>query len=266
MNSRFCMVRLYRDIRKYWNYLIYATKAQLKSEVTNSYLDWVWWILEPFCNMIVYAIVFGVIFRASEANFPLFIFTGIVLWRFFSMTMNGSVSIIKGHKAVVTKVYVPKQILLLILMFENGFKTILSFAVIGVMMILYRVPVTRLDIIVLPALILLFILTYGFSCIVMHFGVYIEDLRYIINIGLTMLMYFTGTFYSIENRMSEPYSSYLLHINPFAYIINITRGCLLYHVNKMDIYYLIWLAIGIILSIIGTRLIYKNENSYVKVL
>ena len=44
---------------------MYASKSQLRSEVANSYLDWVWWILEPFCNMLVYTIIFGYIFNAT---------------------------------------------------------------------------------------------------------------------------------------------------------------------------------------------------------
>ena len=31
-------------------------------------------------------------------------------------------------------------------------------------------------------------------------------------------------------------------------------------------WFMIWLAIGVVLSVIGVRLIYKNENSYVKVM
>ena len=51
-------MRFLNDIRKYRKYIVYAAKAQLRSEVSNSYFDWLWWILEPFGRMIVYAIGF----------------------------------------------------------------------------------------------------------------------------------------------------------------------------------------------------------------
>ena len=35
------------------NYVLYTASADLRSEVTNSYLDWFWWILEPLCNMLI---------------------------------------------------------------------------------------------------------------------------------------------------------------------------------------------------------------------
>ena len=28
------------DLKKYWKYAIYSSKAQLKSEIANSYLNW----------------------------------------------------------------------------------------------------------------------------------------------------------------------------------------------------------------------------------
>ena len=55
--------RFINDVKKYWNYTRYAAKSQLKTEVANSYLNWLWWILEPFCFMLIYAFVFGMLVR-----------------------------------------------------------------------------------------------------------------------------------------------------------------------------------------------------------
>ena len=32
--------RFMNDMKKYWKYAIYSSKAQLKSEIANSYLNW----------------------------------------------------------------------------------------------------------------------------------------------------------------------------------------------------------------------------------
>ena len=39
--------QFFEDMKKYKSYMVYATKSELKSEVADSYLNWVWWILEP---------------------------------------------------------------------------------------------------------------------------------------------------------------------------------------------------------------------------
>lgn len=259
-------MRFFEDVRKYHNYIFWAAKFQLRSEVENSYLDWIWWILEPFCNMIVYTIIFGYVFNAKEPYFPIFIFIGISMWSFFSRTLNESVKILKHHKGIVTKVYIPKQMLLLKNMLVNGFKMLLAFGIIIIMMFCFNVQISIHIFYAIPILLILFIFTYGVSCFLMHYGVYIEDLAYITSILLKMLMYFTGIFYSIEKRVPAPYGHLLTIYNPMACLITFMRNALLYQTSSAQLLLLFWFLISILLAAIGTQLIYKNENSYVKVI
>lgn len=259
-------MRFLKDIKKYFHYILFAAKSQLRSEVANSYLDWIWWVLEPFCNMLVYTIIFGYVFNATEQYFPIFIFIGISMWGFFSKTLNASVKLIKNNKSVVTKVYIPKQMLLIKLMFVNAFKMSLAFVIILLMMLAYRVPVNICLLYVFPSLLTLFVLTYGISCFFMHFGVYVEDLAYIVAILLNMMMYFTGIFYSIEKRVPQPFGHILTLYNPVACLITIMRNALLYRQGSAEISLLIWFLVSVVIAAAGTHVIYKNENSYVKVI
>lgn len=259
-------MRFYRDIKKYIHYILFASKSQLRSEVENSYLDWIWWVLEPLCNMIVYTIIFGYVFNAKEAYFPIFIFIGISIWTFHSKTLNASVKLIKSSKKIITKIYLPKQILIIKLMLVNAVKMSLAFIIILLMMIIYKVDITPYVLYTIPLLLVLFIFTYGISCYLMHFGVYIEDLAYITSILLKMLMYFTGIFYSIEKRVPAPYGHLLTIYNPVAYLITSLRDILLYQKQLLIMPMIIWFFISVLIAVSGTRLIYKNENSYVKVI
>ena len=40
--------RFMDDMKKYWKYAVYSSRAQLKSEIANSYLNWLWWILDVY--------------------------------------------------------------------------------------------------------------------------------------------------------------------------------------------------------------------------
>ena len=42
------MNRFFKDIKKFFNYTVFSSKAELKSEVAGSFLSWLWWILDPF--------------------------------------------------------------------------------------------------------------------------------------------------------------------------------------------------------------------------
>lgn len=259
------MKKFFRDVRKYGPYTLYAARAELKSEVANSYLNWLWWVLEPFCFMLIYTFIFGVVFQAAEPYFNIFIFIGLTLWDFFNRCTIQSVRLIRNNKGIVSKVYLPKFILIFVRMLVNGFKMMISFIIVIIMMIVYRVPVSWY-ILYVPLIIITFaVFTFACCTFLLHFGVFIEDLFNVVTILLKAVFYLTGIFYNIQTRIPEPYNFLLIHWNPLANLIADLRYSLLYgkapYVGSM----LVILAVSLGMSVIGVRMIYKNENTYVKV-
>ena len=57
--------KVYRHLKRYNPYSIYAAKSELKGEVSSSYLTWIWWILDPVLFMLVYVFITVVVFRSS---------------------------------------------------------------------------------------------------------------------------------------------------------------------------------------------------------
>ncbi len=144
----------------------------------------------------------------------------------------------------------------------------ISFLIVIGLMIFYRVPLSW-NIVWVPLLLLcLFLITFGVMTILLHFGVYVEDLANVVNIALRLVFYMTGIMFSIDHRIgvSHPELAFLLgKCNPLAYIITGLRDCLLYKTTPDLLVLAVWMVVGLLLSIIGVRTIYKNENSYIKV-
>lgn len=259
-------IRFISDIKKYFPYAIRSARSDLKSEVANAYLDWLWWLIEPICMMLIYTLIFGAIFNASEQYYPVFIFIGITLWGFFSRNISASVDMVRNNKGIITKIYMPKYILLLSKMFVNGFKMLVSLAVVLVMMIIFRVTPTVNIIFAIPVLLVFFMFTFGFGTILMHYGVFVNDLGYITGIVLSMLMYLTGVFYSISRRFPEPYGSVLEQYNPVAFLIATIRNALLYGQAPNWGILGLWTFVSAVMIALGAFTIYSNENAYVKVI
>ena len=91
------------NIKKYFNYAVYSAKAELKSEVADSYLNWLWWIVEPFCFMLIYTFIFGVVFKNNTPYFASFVFIGLTAWDFFNRMINGSVKLIINNYGLELK-------------------------------------------------------------------------------------------------------------------------------------------------------------------
>lgn len=259
-------MRFFRNIKKYQGYAVYAAKAQLKSEVAASYLNWIWWILEPLLTMLIYILVFGYIFGASEPNYTVFLFLGILMWNFFSGVVKSSISVVKNNVGIISRVYVPKYILLISLMYQYAFKFLFGMFVEFIMMFVYHVKFNWHMILSIPFFMGFFLFAFSCSCILIHFGVYIYDLTYVVGIILNFIMFLSGIFYSIEARIPGVYGKIVNQVNPVAFFISSMREILIYNEVPSFFIFSIWCIVSIILSKIGIDLIHNNENNYAKVI
>lgn len=255
--------RFFKDIRKYFRYSLVSAKSQLKAEVANSYLNWVWWVLDPLCFMLIYTFIFGYVFGSREQYFPVFIFIGLSMWDFFNRTLINSVKIVKSNKSIVSKVYFPKYILLMTKLWVNGFKMLICFGIVVLMMLVWQVPLTWNVLYALPILVVLALFSFGCGCFLLHYGVYVEDLSNVLNIILRFVFYLTGIFYNVEKKIPQ-WGAALNRYNPIAFLITSMRNCLLYGETPHRKMLLCWLAVSLVLAILGIRKIYKEENSYIK--
>ncbi len=263
------MKRFFGDIKKFGNYVTYSARSELKAEVAGSFLSWLWWILDPLLYMLVYSFIAILVFRSSEPYFPVFVFIGLNCWQFFSKSVKAAVKLIAGKKNIVTKVYIPKHMFILEKMGVYGFKMFVSFALTAVFMIFYQVPVQWYIIGIVPLFLLLFLITFAVCLIIMHFGVFIEDLLNVITVVLQLGFYVSGVFYSIENRLAAKYellANILLNCNPIALIMTDMRNVMIGSGEMHFVALGIWSVFGVLISVIGIRTVYKFENSYVKII
>lgn len=261
------MKRFINDFKKYYKFAIRMGKADLKSNVAESHLSWLWWILDPFFFMLVYTFVAQVVFGKSEQYFSAFIFIGYTSYKFFESGLKSSTKLVKANKAILKKVYLPKHILLLARMYVNGFTFAVAFILVLGSMVLYRVPLTWNVFYAIPLLVLLFLVTFSFSTILLHFGVFVDDLKNVMNVVLRLAFYLSGIFYSLDKRIDDGWmKTILLRCNPMAFVIDQLRNALLYGKGLDFVTYFIWFGVAILISLFGINLIYKNENGYIKVM
>jgi len=260
------MNKFFKNIKKYFKYAVYSARAELKSEVADSYLNWLWWIIEPVCFMLIYTFVFGVVFKNSTPYFASFVFVGLTAWEFFNRMITGSVKLIINNRDLVTKVYIPKYILLLSKSFTYLFKMFISLAITFCLMLFQHVPFTWHILLIIPVLIVLYLLAFGIGLILMHFGVTLNDLGNLTTIALRMVFYLSGVFFNISERLHGRLATVLLKCNPIAFLMNDLRKSLIYG-QMLDFKILgIWFAVALLLCAIGVHVIHKNENSYAKVI
>jgi len=260
------MTKFFNNFKKHYKYMKYAAISELKTEVSSSYLGWIWWILEPLCFMLIYVFISKIVFGSTEEYFQVFVFIGLTIWNFFSKVLLTSVKLVKANSDTVTKVYIPKYMLLFIKLFVNLFKFFISMVLVFIFMLFFKVPFHFSILYFFIDIIVLSIVTFGCSAIMLHLGVFIEDLHNVTNIILRLVFYLSGIFYSLAGRLHGLWGRLLLNGNPVAFLINESRNVLIYNKTPNYQVMLFWLVVGLGLSALGIAAIHKYENTYVKVM
>src|SRR4030043_754898 len=257
--------KIIADIKKYWEYITFAATSELKTEVAGSFLGWIWWILDPLFFMFVYTFVVRFVFKSGGQDFPIFVFIGLTAWNFMFSTVNSSVQIIVSFRAIISKVYLPKYVLILVRMYKNLIKMAISFLLVFVLMFFFNVEYSWKLIYIIPVLLVHIITTLSISILVAHIGVFVADSANIMNVILRFLFYVSGVLFSIADRIPDPYRTIMLHVNPIAYIIQAYRDIIMYHQFPNPYYFFYWLIFGVLTCLYFIKVMYKFENTYVKV-
>ena len=216
--------------------------------------------------MIIYTFVFGVVFPNKTMYFASFVMIGQACWDFFNRMVNGSVKLIINNRDLVTKVYIPKYILLYSKSLTYLFKMAISLCLAFGLMAFQHVPLTWHIILLIPVIIVLYILSFGVGTILMHHGVTFNDLGNLTNIVLKMVFYLSGIFYNINERLKGTAGFLLLRVNPTAFLMNEARKVCIYGKSISLIGLGFWLLVGLVLCVYGINKIHKYENSYAKVI
>jgi len=89
------------------------TIKEFKLRYRNSVLGFVWSLLNPLAMIIILTLVFSTLLKSGIENFPVFLLTALLAWRFFSISTSMSLSSIIGNSPLVTKIYFPRWLLVL---------------------------------------------------------------------------------------------------------------------------------------------------------
>jgi lipopolysaccharide transport system permease protein len=243
----------------------YKIYADLRAEAAQTYLSFLWWIIEPLLYMTVFYIVFGLLIeRGGGPEFIPFLLCGLTVWKWFDSSVRVGSNSIRNNARLMSQVYLPKVLFPIISLGQ----TTLKFLVVMLLLIIFLQIFTegvRLSYLALPVLIVTQLLLIAACAFFLAAWVpFLPDISQLVGNALVLLMFLSGVFYSGQ-RIPEEYRGYFF-MNPMATLIDEYRTVMLLG-EWPD-----WggLAIIAILSLVviflSARLIYKYDREYPKVL
>jgi lipopolysaccharide transport system permease protein len=210
------------DLGELWRYrelLTIFIWRDLKVRYKQSVIGAGWAIFQPAFTALVYTLVFGKFAKFPSGNlpYPIFAFSGVLAWQYFSSALNVSSSSLVSNVPLVTKVYFPRLLLPLagVLVPLVDFMLAL-FVMIGLMARFHTWPGPA--IVLAPFFVLLaLIAAFGTSLILSALNVRYRDIPYVIPLFMQVLPFLSGVPYSLDGAPVK--WQWLLSLNPMTAVV-----------------------------------------------
>jgi len=175
----------------------YMVRADVKKRGVNTVLGNVWWVLDPLITMLIYVLVMTVIFQRSTPDFPLFLLSAMVPFKWFTATIGSSTSAVSGKQSLIKQILFPK----IILPVTNSLSQIVSFMFgMGVLLFVwffaYHDHVTS-QVVWLPLLMVVqFVFMLGWTFILSAISVFYRDVGIVIGHFMRLLFWISPILWS----------------------------------------------------------------------
>jgi lipopolysaccharide transport system permease protein/teichoic acid transport system permease protein len=249
----------------------YLVQAELTAKGADTLLGNIWWVLDPLLQMAVYVVLVTVISGKTTADYPLFIFSAILPWKWFASTVNDATTSVVSREKIIKQVHFPK----IVLPFAASLSGIVNFgfglvALAGLLFLFYahRASPTLLFIPVIAAV--QFVFTLAVAIVVSGVNVFYRDVGNVMRHILRLWFYLSPGLYSAKQLAQiadqHPTVSAALGFNPFTVLFESYRGAIYDGVAPSLSALGVLLGVSLILLAIAILLFKRVEPAFAKVL
>lgn len=247
---------------KYKDLLYELVIRDIKLKYRRSFLGYLWSVLNPLFVMLVMTVVFSTMFSNNIENFPVYLFTGRMLFEFTSTSTKQAMKSVTGSASLIKKTYVPKYIFTLSKVTSCMVDLVFSFGALMIVIVATRARI-RWTFVLFPLVIIqIYIFCCGLGFFLAAYNVFFRDIQYIYNAVMTAWMYLTPIFYPIE-RLPEMVQYAIKGLNPLYYYVAQFRDVI--YIGKIPgprIFYGGWI-LAILMFCFGTFVFMKKQDKFI---
>lgn len=246
----------YRDLLKH------LVVRDIKLKYRRSILGYLWSVLDPMLIMIVMTIVFSTMFSRNIDNFPVYLFTGQLLFLYMNTSTTQGMNSIIANGALIKKAYVPKYIFCFAKVTSSLVDFLFTLGALLLVMIFTGAKFSWYNLLFPFVIIQLYVFCIGLSMFLAQANVFFKDVQYIYHAIVTAWMYLTPIFYPIE-ALPEGVQWAIMHFNPLYFYIRQFRD-LIYTGTFPDPFYIICgCATAVGMLVIGMFSFMKNQDRFI---
>lgn len=265
----------FKEIWRYRDLLFLFVKRDIITQYKQTILGPLWYFIQPLFTSVIFTLIFNNLAEIPTGNgIPPFLFNlaGITSWNYFSSCLTGTSDTFKANQGVFGKVYFPRVITPLSVVFSNLIKFSIQLLVF-VCFYCYFVfftdraqnAIPEFTIFLLPVLITFMgLFGLGFGMIISSLTTKYRDLSFLVGFGVQLLMYASAVMYPLSYFEEKvPEYVWLVKYNPMTTIIELFRHMSL-GLGEFSIFKFLYAgSISVIFFLVGLVIFNKTEKSFI---
>ncbi len=202
-------------LKTYYETVYVVATKNLKLRYKNSVLGFLWTLINPLFLLLIFIFVFKHIVSGID-RYPLYIISGLMFWNFFVSSSNQMINKILESGPILKSINVPPVIFPLSALVSNLVNFLLSLIPFVSIMIFYGFRPDWSTLLIIPALLLFTIFTFGISLTLSCLNVYFRDIEMFWTTITPALFYATPVVYKAPAEIEK-----VMMFNPFSHFINL---------------------------------------------
>ena len=215
------------EVWEYRELVVFLIWRNIKARYAQSVIGIGWAVVQPVATMIVFTVIFGRFFGlpSDGVPYPIFSFTALVPWIYFSRALTGTTSSLTGAGGMISKVYFPRLVIPLSTVLDRLVDFVIALALVFAMMAYFQIAPT-IWALTLPAMLAIMVMAaMGAGMWLTSLSVQYRDVNYAMGFAIQLLMYTTPVIYPVSMVPERFHLIYAL--NPMVGVIEGFRAALL---------------------------------------
>ena len=217
----------FKELSDYRDLFYFLVWRDIKALYAQTILGFLWAILHPLIQIIIFTIIFGKVAKVPTDEIPYILFSSVAIipWAYISQaTASSSQSLIQGS-SMLGKVYFPRLIFPITPVLAKLVDFGISMLIIVCILLYYQVTPTW-NLLLFPVFLLLMIsIPFGIGSWLSSLAIRFRDVKQAMPFLIQMLMYTAPIVYSASS-IPEKYRL-IYSLNPIVGVIEGFRACLL---------------------------------------
>ena len=261
----------FKELYAYKDLLLRLVRKEFLLRYQQTLLGPIWVLIQPILTVIIYVLIFDKIIKVPIPDVPpvLFYLSGITLWTLFSDIFLGTANTFLQNINVFNKVYFPRLIAPLSITLLHYMRFLIQLGLLMAMVFYFYITVEiEVKYYTLLLILPMTILTAGFGLgcglIFSIITAKYRDLSSILNLIVSLLMFVTPIFYSLDIVPEK--ILWLVNLNPLSTLFEMFRYSVLgtSHIGLSQIIYSIMATI--ITLCVGLLLFNRNEDKLIDII